>query len=134
MTQEKSVLAWIDRDSFRQLMENYPQISQNLLRVLTRRVRLSTEQIMALGTLDVLGKVARQLIVFADQYGQKNELGIVIPLRLTQSEIAGLVGCSRERVNQVFLSLRTQKLISVDNAFRITVRDIEQLRKVLSNR
>jgi CRP/FNR family cyclic AMP-dependent transcriptional regulator len=134
LTQEDSTLLWMDRESFRELMKTNPTVTLNLLRILTRRVRLSTEQIQALGTLDVLGKVARQLLVFADQYGVKGAEGVCIPMRLTQSDIAGLVGASRERVNQVFVNLRERDLIKVSGTYRITILNIDKLRNILQQR
>lgn len=133
-TQEDSTLLWLDRRSFESLMESIPLLTRNLLRILTRRVRLSTEQIQALGTLDVPGKVARQLLVFADQYGAKMENGILIPMRLTQSDIAGMVGASRERVNQAFAGLKQLSLIDVSTTHRITVLNVEKLRKMVQER
>jgi CRP/FNR family cyclic AMP-dependent transcriptional regulator len=133
-TQEESVVLWLDRSSFDQLLDEIPVLMRNLLRILTRRIRLSTEQIQALCTLDVYGKVARQLLVFADQYGQVTEEGIKIPVRLTQSDIAGLVGASRERVNQVFVALRKRGLISVDGTYRITILKTADLRRILDQR
>ena len=134
MTQEDSVLFWMDRASFKDLLQEWPALSLNLLRILTRRVRLSTEQIQALGTLDVLGKVSRQLLVFADQYGVETPEGIMIPMRLTQSDIAGLVGASRERVNQVFVNLRSRNTIAVNASYRVTIVDMPKLRQIIQIR
>jgi CRP/FNR family cyclic AMP-dependent transcriptional regulator len=40
---------------------------------------------------------------------------------LTQSDLAELVGASRERVNQVMVDLRQKGLLSVDSSHRILV-------------
>lgn len=132
--QEASTLFWVDRATFERLLAAYPQLQRNLLRVLTRRVRLSTEQIQALATLDVPGKVERQLLVFADQYGVPREgragkKAVEIPMRLTQSDLAGMVGASRERVNQAFSSMKERGLIAVSNTYRITIQDLDRLRR-----
>src|SRR5947209_13480636 len=121
LTLEESNLLWMDRTTFNEFVDTIPVVARNLLQILTRRLRLSTEQIQALCTLDVYGMVARQLIAFADLYGDQKPEGTLIPLRLTQSDIAGLVGASRERVNQVFTALRDSKLISVDGSYRVTI-------------
>lgn len=134
LIQEDSTLLWMDRQSFDDLLSTIPAVVRNLLRVLSRRVRLSTEQIQALCTLDVYGRVARQLIAFADLYGVKSETGTLIPMRLTQSDIAGLVGASRERVNQVFVALRNRKLVSVDAAYRVTLLNVPKLREIVQQR
>lgn len=134
LTQEECEMLWLDRASFDELIVAEPVIMHNLLRLLSRRIRLSTEQIQALCTLDVYGKVARQLLVFANQYGLRGPEGVLIPMRLTQSDIAGLVGASRERVNQVFVSLRRRKLLRVDTSYRVTVLDEEKLREIVRQR
>jgi len=131
VTQEKSTLLWLDRERFEQLVQSNSQVTGNLLRILTRRVRLSTEQIQALNTLDVQGKVSRQLLVFADQYGVRTPAGLQIPMRLTQGDIACMVGASRERVNLAFGNLKKRKLISYDQTRRVTVLDRAKLAKEL---
>jgi|DewCreStandDraft_4_1066084.scaffolds.fasta_scaffold61467_2 CRP/FNR family cyclic AMP-dependent transcriptional regulator len=134
LTLEDTTLLWLDRSGFESLLREIPAIKDNMLRLLSRRVRLSTEQIQALCTLDVYGKVARQLLVFADQYGVTTPEGRTIPMRLTQSDVAGMVGASRERVNQVFVSLRGRKLLAVDKDYRVTLPDPEKLRELLRQR
>jgi CRP/FNR family transcriptional regulator, cyclic AMP receptor protein len=134
LTLEDSVLLWLDRASFENLITTVPTLAHNLLRVLSRRVRLSTEQIQALCTLDVLGKVARQLLVFADQYGEESESGVRIPMRLTQSDLAGMVGASRERVNQVLAGLKARHLISLDASQHITLHGRDKLREIVRQR
>jgi len=97
--------------------------------VLSGRVRLANEQIQTLATLNVYGRVARQLLALAEKYGAEKygepcgNSGATIPVRLTQSDIADLVGASRKRVNQVMVSFKNSGYISVDAAGQITVQD-----------
>jgi CRP/FNR family cyclic AMP-dependent transcriptional regulator len=44
-------------------------------------------------------------------------------MRLTQGELASLVGASRVRVNQVLVFYKDSGYISVDQAYHITVRN-----------
>jgi CRP/FNR family transcriptional regulator, cyclic AMP receptor protein len=134
ITQEECTVLWMDRRVFDALLESVPQLSLNLLRILSRRVRMATEQVRALCTLDVYGKVARQLLVFADQYGVPTASGVQIPLRITQTDLAGMVGASRERVNQAVVNLRDRNLITVDTSYRTTVREVDRLRSVVEGR
>jgi CRP/FNR family cyclic AMP-dependent transcriptional regulator len=66
------------------------------------RLRLADTHIRSLAALDVHGRVAAQLLAFAREYGKPQPIGggTLIPLFLTQTELAGLVGASRVRVNQ----------------------------------
>ncbi len=130
ITQEESTLLWLDRSAFQQCLRTAPVITYNLVRTLSSRLRLANEQIQALATLDVYGRVARQLLAFAQKYGKADAAGnIVIPIRLTQSDIAGLVGASRERVNGAIVHFKSRRYISIDQNFRITVHNLEALAK-----
>jgi CRP/FNR family cyclic AMP-dependent transcriptional regulator len=122
--EECSCLA-MDRSSFHRSLKTVPELSYNLVRLLSRRLRLANEQIQALSTLDVRGRVARQLLAFAQQYGETGaeQQGIRIPLRLTQTDVAALVGASRERVNQVIVDFKGDGFIAVDPSHYFTVLD-----------
>ncbi|WP_110514825.1 Crp/Fnr family transcriptional regulator [Herpetosiphon llansteffanensis] len=130
VTQEESTLLWMNRTAFLEALQNAPVITLNLVRMLSSRLRLANEQIQALATLDVHGRVARQLLAFAQKYGHPDEAGTVqIPIRLTQSDLAGLVGASRERVNQVIGYFKQRRYLSVDQHYHISLHNLEALAK-----
>jgi CRP/FNR family transcriptional regulator len=105
-----------------------PALSYNLLQILARRLREATDQIQALAAQDVNGRVARLILVFAEERGQPTLAGgILIPLRLTQSDIADCVGASRVRVNKIISTYKRRKYISIDPNYRITVHNREAL-------
>ena len=132
VTQEETALISFDRYTFDRLMDTVPRFPRNLMRVLARRLRLANIRIQAHCTLDVYGLVARQILEFADLYGTSLENGDrLIPIRLTQGNMAELVGASRERVNQVMVAYRQKGLISVDSAYHITVHKPKELLKRL---
>ena len=128
LTLEKCNCLSMDRGSFHRALKSMNSLSYNLVRLLSRRVRLGNEQIQALSTLDVRGRVARQLLAFAQRYGEtSSDDAIRIPLRLTQTDVASLVGASRERVNQVIVSFKESGFISVDSGHHFTVHDVQAL-------
>ena len=121
-TLEESVVLWMDRQNFQEAIRRLPELSLNLVRILSMRVRMANEHIQTLAALDVYGRVARQLLAFAEKYGKPlPDGGTNIPIRLTQGDIADLVGASRKRVNQVMVSFKNYHYISVDSSGRITV-------------
>jgi CRP/FNR family cyclic AMP-dependent transcriptional regulator len=128
VTTERARLLWMDRATFQTCMHTLTPLADNLVRLLSHRLRFANEQIQALCTLDVQGRVARQILAMADRYGCQEAGGEVrIPLRLTQSDLAEIVGASRERVNQVVVDLKQRGLISVDPAHRIHVHNRREL-------
>jgi CRP/FNR family transcriptional regulator, cyclic AMP receptor protein len=129
VTTEPSRLLWLDRASFQSCLRVMAPLANNLVRLLSRRLRFANEQIQALCTLDVPGRVARQILALADRYGQPPAGEAAaggptkIPLRLTQSDLGEVVGASRERVNQAIVDFKQRGLIAVDSDHRIHVLD-----------
>jgi len=125
---EPATLVWMDRHGFDQLRRDIPPLTENLLRLMSRRLRLANGQLQAVATLDVHGRVARQLLVLAETLGEALPNGAVrIPLRVTQSDLAALVGATRVRVNEVLVGFTKRGFIEVDAKHRITVKDRDEL-------
>ena len=111
---EPATLLRMGRAAFWSCLQRMPTMTYNLVRILSHRLRLANEQIEALATLDVEGRIARQLLVFAGEYGEPTGDGIRIPFRLSQVDIARLVGASRVRANQVIGDYRRHGYVSYD--------------------
>ena len=130
LTLERSSFLWMDRKTLLAAMEESPVIARNLAGLLSRRLRLANTHTRALAALDVHGRVAAQLLAFAREYGEDLPGGeTLIPLRLTQSDLAALVGASRVRVNQALGYYRKRGAISIRNDLRIAVHDHEALER-----
>lgn len=122
VTTEPCRILWMDRATFQSCLRSLAPLASNLVRLLSHRLRFANEQIQALCALDVPGRVARQILALADRYGTPEaDGGVRIALRLTQSDLAELVGASRERVNQVIVDFKARGLLSVDPDHRIRV-------------
>lgn len=130
-TLEESRLVWMDRASFLQILHDMPAVSLNLVRILSRRLRAANELIASLVNLDVNGRVARQILALAEEYGEPSDDGsqTYVPLSLTQAALADIIGASRVRVNQVLVDYRHRGYIAVDEAHHVTVRDEAALRR-----
>jgi CRP/FNR family transcriptional regulator, cyclic AMP receptor protein len=127
VTLEDSLLLWMDKVTFYYILDNFPAVARNLVKILSARVRLSDQLIQALATLDVNGRVARQLLAFAEKYGYPKDGATQIRIVLTQSDIADLVGASRKRVNQTMVLLKERGLIDTDTDGRIAIKNGEGL-------
>lgn len=123
VTLEDSLVLWMDKITFNHMLDNFTAVARNLVKILSARVRLSDQLIQALATLDVNGRVARQLLAFAEKYGIKKNDVTQIRIVLTQSDIADLVGASRKRVNQTMVLFKEQGLIDTDAEGRIAIKN-----------
>ena len=92
--------AWMGRDVLRAWMAGRPQIAEQLLRVLARRLRRTNNDLADLILTDVPGRVAKQLLALGQRFGTEQDGGLRVTHDLTQVEIAQLVGASRETVNK----------------------------------
>jgi CRP/FNR family cyclic AMP-dependent transcriptional regulator len=127
-TMEPSRIAYIEEEGFTNCLETMPRLSLNLARILARRLRRITDQFEALAMLDVPGRVIRQLLVYAHDYGEPIERGgTFIPLRLTQTDLAGLNGASREGVNRVIAFHRRMGQLDLTAQYRFTLYDTQGL-------
>jgi len=127
VTLEDSLMLWMDRLTFSYMLDNFAPVARNLVKILSSRVRLSDQLIQALATLDVNGRVARQLLAFAEKYGREKDGATRIRIVLTQSDIADLVGASRKRVNQAMVLFKERGLIDTDAEGRIAIKNGEGL-------
>jgi CRP/FNR family cyclic AMP-dependent transcriptional regulator len=65
--------------------------------------------------------------VLAQEYGEAVDTGTRIPIRLTQGDLASLVGASRVRANQALVLLKRKGAISTDQYHHITVHNEDVL-------
>lgn len=114
---ERSELLQIPRPTFLALLDDNPACMHVLLRNLVARVRSLTENVRALALVDVFGRIARLF----DSLAVDRDGHAVIERRLTQQEIANLVGASREMVNRILRDLVVGGYIAIEN-HRIVVK------------
>jgi CRP/FNR family cyclic AMP-dependent transcriptional regulator len=130
VTLEESALLWLDRVTFRRFLLQVPTLAYNLACVLSARLRLANEQIQALAAREAENRIARQLLAFAQRYGQQLPNGdLHIPLRLTQSDIAALTGASREHTNKILVSYKARGYLSTDRRHYLTIHNPQALAK-----
>ncbi|MBB2991635.1 CRP-like cAMP-binding protein [Mycolicibacterium iranicum] len=98
----------MDRDALRFWIAERPEIAEQLLRVLARRLRRTNDTLSDLIFTDVPGRVAKQLLDLARRFGTQQGKSLRVDHGLTQEEIAQLAGSSRETINKA-LSEFTQR-------------------------
>jgi CRP-like cAMP-binding protein len=90
----------MDRAALREWIGKRPDIAEQLLRVIARRLRRTNNSLADLIFTDVPGRVAKALLQLARQFGSQESGLLRVTHDLTQEEIAQLVGASRETVNK----------------------------------
>jgi len=109
MAMEKIQVSVISRQDFREVLNKNPDIAFSLIKDLSRRVRILSDNVKNLALLDVYGRVAKTLLGMAQEVDGK----LVIAERPTQQDIANHIGASREMVARILKDLETGGYISI---------------------
>lgn len=105
-----------------EVLTSEPTLLWGVTRLLAKRLRAMDEALADSVFLDVTGRTAKRLLELADGADE-----FVLPV--TQEELAGMVGASRERVNKAISSfIRLGWLEQHDRRYRILQRDRLELR------
>jgi CRP-like cAMP-binding protein len=119
---EPSVVLEVPFEPVRQLFHEEPRLLWNVIRLLATRLRVMDEVLADSVFLDVTGRTAKRLLELAN--GSDD-----FQLPVTQEELAGMVGASRERVNKAIASfIRLGWLEQHERNYRIVQRDRLELR------
>jgi CRP/FNR family cyclic AMP-dependent transcriptional regulator len=105
----------MDRDALRTWIADRPEIAEQLLRVLARRLRRTNNNLADLIFTDVPGRVAKLLLQLAQRFGTQDDGALRVTHELTQEEIAQLVGASRETVNKALAEFAHRGWIRLDH-------------------
>ncbi len=133
ITMSASVVWILTQVDLNYLLERCSSLSKALLRLLAERVRTAASHAEAIIFQDVPGRLAYELLNLAERHGRKTPVGTQIDIPLTQTDLATIVGATRESVNKAMTFLRTRNFIQVDGV-QITIADLEGLRRVLIER
>lgn len=108
---DNTTLYTMNRATFRQHMMHHPQLALNFMRELSMRVRYNTKQMDSFASLGISQRLARKLMELAKKYGIAEATGVRINITLTQSDLASLIGATRESINKSLKTFRNQQWI-----------------------
>ncbi len=103
---EDSTVFALTSDVFWTLLENRPALARRLLELMARRLRRADQTSQDLIFFDAPTRLARRLLQLAEDHGEPigRDDAIRITVRMTQEEIAQLVGVTRESANRLVAS------------------------------
>ncbi|MDA0633706.1 Crp/Fnr family transcriptional regulator [Nonomuraea sp. MCN248] len=113
---------------FTGFLQQHGRVAVLLMQMITGRLRDSDRKRIEYGAFDTTGRVATRLIELAERYGEQTSSGVRVALPLSQDELAGWTGASREAVSKALRTLRDRGLIETGRR-RVVIHDLEGLRK-----
>ncbi len=123
---EEAEIMSISRADFFPLVESHPEIYLKIIQILCDRLRITNETIEDSIFLTIPARVAKTLLKLGASYGQEQNGRIHFNIRISQQELANIIGTSREVVNRHIRQLQNDKVISVEER-HIIINDIAAL-------
>jgi CRP/FNR family cyclic AMP-dependent transcriptional regulator len=124
---EPSTLLALTQATFTEMLKD-PAVVQALHESLGRLLRRVLEQASDLVFLDLPGRVAKLLLALAEKSGEQKPEGLVLDLKMSQSNLASMAGGSRPTVNQILKSFEMRGYLEVTGR-KILIREPELLRR-----
>jgi CRP/FNR family transcriptional regulator, cyclic AMP receptor protein len=118
----------LSSQAFIAYLERTPGVALVLVRVLNRRLRDADRKRAEFLAQDTVGRVCSRLVELADRFGQLGDDGTHIDLAITQEDLAGWTGSSREAVIRALRTLRELGWIETRRR-GVTLLDVEMLRQ-----
>lgn len=125
---EPAVLGALARTPFLELVAREPGVRVALLAGLAAELRRLTRHVEELHFLALPGRLANRLVALARQSPGPGP-GAELTGHYTQSDLASMIGCSRQTVNRLLGDLSEEGLIRVEHD-AIRIPDIEALARV----
>jgi CRP-like cAMP-binding protein len=115
-----SRLLYVNKAAFFRLADANPFVYRFALRIIAGRLRNTNESVVAQGAVPVAGRVARAFLSFARGLGEKRaDGGVLLPHRISQSDIAGLAGVARENASRAINDLMRAGVILRERGFYV---------------
>lgn len=125
-----SVVLAIPRDRLAAILAQHPQLYEALLALQSLRMRQLLTAVDDLGRLPLGARLAKHLAHLMRHHGTGGSTGEVrLAIRLRQDQLAELLGCSRQRVNEQLGRITRQDLIRRE-AGCLVIRDPARLQQL----
>ncbi len=126
---EDSIICLMKRQDFEKYAAQKPELSLKLTKLMGLRLRQIENRIEELLFRDVPSRLARLLLRLVDQHPRQTKQGVRINIKLSQQELANLIGATREMTSMVLNSFKKQGLINVEAKY-IYIMNRNQLEKI----
>jgi CRP/FNR family transcriptional regulator len=126
---EETLLCMMRRDNFNRLMELVPTLGTRITTLSGLRLRRVRNRLADLLYSSVEERLAKTFLSLAEDFGVACPEGVLIDLRLTHNDFAGLIASTRETVSTVLNDLCRRSVITFRD-HRILVIDQGQIKRL----
>ncbi len=120
---ETSLVMIVSRGDFFEIVYKFPKVMNQLLLLLSGRLRQSWSQVRMLHFKDASYRVMAAIRDLSLDRGESAPGGVLIKLRLTHQNIADMTGLTRETVTRVIDKWKKMELIAIDENRHMLIKD-----------
>jgi CRP-like cAMP-binding protein len=129
---EESEILCLYREDFLDLLRDQFDMVLRMMVVLAGRLRLTDALLAESHFLDITSRLSKKILDLGIAFGIEENNTVRIGVRVTQKDLASMVGATRESVNKQLKVLREQGLIKTEKGY-IEILDRERLERRARN-
>ena len=123
-----SRVAFFDKAAVYRFADDHPAVYRHMLTIVGKRLRASNATLAARSLLPLAGRVAQTLLHLSDLFGKDVGQGrTLIHHKISQADLAAMVGAARENVSRVLNDWKREGHISRISGY-YCIEDIQALR------
>lgn len=111
-TLEDSIICFIPKEDFIQIIKSSPEFALDMLRVLSNDVKRSDETITHMAQKPVRERTAEAILLLMDTYGFAAD-GCTIDVSLSREEVANIIGTAMETAVRFLNEFKKDKIIDL---------------------
>jgi len=103
----------LHREDLLAVMRNRFDVVEKILEVLARRIRNTDMLLAEAHFLDITSRLAKKILDLGDAFGIREGGHVRIGVKITQKDLASMIGATRESINKQLKILRDQGLVRI---------------------
>ena len=127
---EETLLYVLNRSDFLSFLIHNENAVRSILYALSSRLRKTDDFLTEVCFLNISARLARRLLEMSESLIHENKPGSSMELKLTQKDLASLLGTTRETINRELKILRDRGIVSTSRNL-ITIHNLELLKRCI---
>lgn len=110
---EDSMICYIRKEDFLQLLQNNSYVSSCVMKMLAQELRFAEKRELSLSQKPVRERLAETFLLLKEIYGVKSEKDLTLKVQLSREELSDITGAATETLIRLLADFKEEKLIFV---------------------
>jgi len=111
---DDALICIITRKDFLEILRTFPDLTFRVTKLIGFRLKTFRNRIESLLFKGTAARLAQTLLDLGRDHGVRDDHGVLLPLRLSQTDLANLIGVTRESVNLTLTGFRKEGLVELE--------------------